>query len=242
MDPYVYDQSNVLKNRLNIQDEQELIDIEAQLLIAGILDLDSIFTELNFFHLSSLKQIHHHLFHIIYEWAGEFRTVNIYKDELHLGIPSVSYSDYKDIQSDLNAIFSWAAAIDWNYSNTDLAFSFTKLMTAIWRVHPYREGNTRTVSIFMKLFADAHDLNFNEQILSQNAGYLRNALVLAAVQEMPEPKYLLKMIHDALGLLESMQLPDSKKTKEKYKVIGKYKVANYEEKPFTTNPKLNDRK
>ncbi len=39
MDPYVYSHTNILINKLNIQDAQQLIDIEAQLLIAGIMDI-----------------------------------------------------------------------------------------------------------------------------------------------------------------------------------------------------------
>jgi len=31
---------------------------------------------------------------------------------------------------------------------------FAKLMIDLWRIHPFREGNTRIVSIFMKLFAE----------------------------------------------------------------------------------------
>ncbi|WP_438313621.1 hypothetical protein [Sporosarcina sp. FA9] len=54
-------------------------------------------------------------------------------------------------------------------------------MIKLWGVHLYREGNTRTVSIFMKLFAEASRLDFN-------------ALVLATVEETPEPQYLLNMM------------------------------------------------
>lgn len=50
MDPYVYENSNVLKNKLNIRDEQELINIEAQFLIVGILDIDEILSDIDFFH------------------------------------------------------------------------------------------------------------------------------------------------------------------------------------------------
>lgn len=75
-------------------------------------------------------------------------------------------------------------------------------MIKLWRVHPYREGNTRTVSIFMKLFAEASRLGLNAQLLSQHAGYLRNALVFATIEEAPEPQYLLNMISDALDVVD----------------------------------------
>lgn len=50
----------------------------------------------------------------------------------------------------------------------------------------------------MKLFADKKGLHFNSELLSQNASYLRDALVLAAVEEAPEPQHLLTIITDAL--------------------------------------------
>ena len=54
MDPYVYDKSKILINKLNIQDEQQLIDIEAQLLIAGLIDIQSIMDDIDFYHDHSL--------------------------------------------------------------------------------------------------------------------------------------------------------------------------------------------
>lgn len=132
----------------------------------------------------------------------------------------------------MKSVFSWANTKQWNYSNPQLAEDFSTLMTNLWRVHPYREGNTRTLSIFMKLFAEANSLAFNAQLLSQHAGYLRNALVLAAVEEASEPQYLLKMITDALNLdtLNMVKLGDEESSN--YQVIGQYDVSKYEEKPF----------
>ena len=84
---------NILINKLNIKDEKELIDVEAQLIIAGILDITSISTEINFQEYRSLQKTHHFLFHELYAWAGEFRTVNIYKTERVLIGLSVDYSN-----------------------------------------------------------------------------------------------------------------------------------------------------
>ena len=107
-------------------------------------------------------------------------------------------------------------------------------MTDIWRVHPYREGNTRAVSIFMKLFADKKGLPFNAELLSQNTGYLRNALVMAAIDEAPEPSYLHRIITDALSLVTPFEARISEKKQQSYHTIRQYDVTNYEEKPFNT--------
>lgn len=234
MDPYVYPNSNVLINKLNIQDGQELIDVEAQLLIAGIIDIHSIIDDLDFHDYTCLQTIHRFLFEDLYTWAGEFRKINIYKSEQVLGGLSITYSDKSRIESDLKQIFKWAATINWTHKNPQLPSQFAKFMTDIWRVHPYREGNTRAVSIFMKLFADKQRLSFDAELLSQNAGYLRNALVMAAVDEAPEPSYLHRIITDALSLNTKQILLNADTNQEKYQTIGQYDVTNYEEKPFDT--------
>lgn len=232
MDPYIYPNTNTLINKLDIRDEQQLIDVEAQLLIAGILDINTITQKIDFQKHESLQIIHHFLFHELYSWAGEFRTVNISKSEQVLNGLSVAYSDKNQIISDLKTVFSWSESKQWSYSNPSLVKDFSAFMIKLWRVHPYREGNTRTVSIFMKLFADANRLDFNAQLLSQHAGYLRNALVLATVEEAPEPQYLLNMMSDALDVVDFNKIKPDDEASNNYQVIGKYDVSKYEEKPF----------
>ena len=240
MDPYVYPHSNILVNKLDIQNEQELITIEAQLLIAGIVDIQSITDQIDFRDFPSIQTIHRYLFQELYVWAGEFRTINIFKSERVLGGILITYSDKNKIQTDLAYVFNWANKVGWTFSNTQLANNFAKFMTDLWRIHPFREGNTRTVSIFMKLLADDNGIEFDEQLLSQNAGYLRNALVLAAVEEAPEPEHLDRIITDALGLtiMHSSILDGS--TPEKYQSIREYDVSNYEEQPFTTDSDIDN--
>ena len=235
MDPYIYPNTNILINKLNIRDEQQLIDVEAQLLIAGIVDISTITHEIDFQKYESLQIIHDFLFQELYAWAGEFRTVNISKSERVLNGLSVAYSDKNHIASDLKNIFSWAKSRQWSYSNPRLVEDFSAFMTKLWCVHPYREGNTRAVSIFMKLFAEENKLDFNALLLSQHAGYLRNALVLAAVEEAPEPQYLLNMMTDAIDIVTFHTFKPDDEASNNYQVIGQYDVYKYEEKPFETD-------
>ncbi|MBD7908512.1 Fic/DOC family protein [Sporosarcina gallistercoris] len=232
MDPYIYPNTNILINKLDIRDEKQLIDVEAQLLIAGIVDISSITWKIDFHKYDSLQIIHHFLFHELYTWAGKFRSVNISKSERVLNGLSVAYSDKDHIVSDLENVFKWAQSKQWSYSNPSLIKDFSVLMVKLWRIHPYREGNTRTVSIFMKLFAEANRLDFNAQLLSQHAGYLRNALVLAAVEEAPEPQYLFNMMSDALDVVSSNKLHLDDEASSSYQMIRQYNVSEQEEKPF----------
>lgn len=42
MDPYVYEGTDVLINKMNIRNAEKLIDVEAQLFIANVLDIQTI--------------------------------------------------------------------------------------------------------------------------------------------------------------------------------------------------------
>lgn len=235
MDPYVYKDSTVLINKLDIRDEQQLIQVEAQIIIAAILDRHSILDQINFFQPDSLQIVHHFLFNDLYEWAGKFRSIDIYKNETVLNGLSISYSKASEIDNDLDIIYQWMKHIDWSSSNPHLNNHFSKFITDVWRVHPFREGNTRTVSIYMKLFADSQGFSFNAELISENASFFRNSLVLAAVEEAPDSSHLFRIITDALTPAFLTEKNNSAPSKNQYQQIGNYRVTNYEEKPFYTN-------
>lgn len=99
-------------------------------------------------------------------------------------------------------------------------------MNDFWRTHPFREGERSYGFNLHEIFFEKQYIQFNEQLLSHNTGYVRNALVLATVEEEPEPKYLLKIITDALGMAGIESIPAPKVINEKYKNVGKYKDNN----------------
>lgn len=48
MDPYVYEGTDVLINKMNIRNAEKLIDVEAQLFIANVLDIKTIVQQIDF--------------------------------------------------------------------------------------------------------------------------------------------------------------------------------------------------
>lgn len=68
-DPYLYPDSEVLKNLAGIQDEQMLKDMEADYTLYR---LSEIVTDADWmkFDFDSLCKMHYHIFQDIYEWAG----------------------------------------------------------------------------------------------------------------------------------------------------------------------------
>lgn len=66
MDPYVYEGTDVLINKMNIRNAEELIEVEAQLFIENVLDIQSIVPQIDFRTHKGLQTIHVHLFGEIY--------------------------------------------------------------------------------------------------------------------------------------------------------------------------------
>ena len=99
-DPYLYDDVPVLKNIPGVKTSEELKRIEGDLtrMTMGIVYAQ----EYPKFNTDTLCQIHRTIFGGIYEWAGEFRTINIMKPEDVLGGDTVRYAQPEDIKKQLD--------------------------------------------------------------------------------------------------------------------------------------------
>ena len=90
---YCYPNSDVLVNKLNIQDSRDLFEAEKKLTYIRLKELQDnpIKGDFNFDHL---RKIHKYIFQDIYEWAGEVRSVEIGKRNLFCTTPCIhSYAD-----------------------------------------------------------------------------------------------------------------------------------------------------
>ena len=155
-DPYLYPNRDSLINLFNETDEAKLTSIEADytsLRIKELLD-NPIPGDFNFHHLC---EIHRYIFQDIYEWAGKVRIINIEKAEEALSGLSVEYSDVFDIVRHGSSVLVKMKSINWNNLNSEQkAATFADSMTDLWKVHPFREGNTRTIITFFCDFASKH--------------------------------------------------------------------------------------
>lgn len=124
--------------------------------------------------------IHETLFKNIYDFNGHFRKDNLEKDEEILNGDSIHYSDYSVIVSLLR--FAINKELNINYNNMDidtLILNISNFISRIWQVHPFLEGNTRTVCVFLQEYLRSLGYNVNNDIFKENALYFRNALVRA---------------------------------------------------------------
>ena len=138
-DPYLYLDSEVLKNLADIHDVDMLRNMEADYSSFRLSEIivDDIEMAYNF---DTLCNMHHHIFQVIYEWAGKPRVINIEKAEIVLGEISIEYSDCFDIAKDAKYVLSEMNAFDWQtVSFENVVRTFSNYMAKLWKIHPYRD-------------------------------------------------------------------------------------------------------
>ena len=118
-DPYLYKDIDVMKNKLNIKDQEKLESAEAAITVSKLLQITDF--ENGSFNIEKLKAIHKYIFGDIYEWAGEFRKMNIEKSERVLNGLSVKYSDYRNVEKDAEKVIDKLNSVN-NWSNLSLDY------------------------------------------------------------------------------------------------------------------------
>ncbi|MDQ5982199.1 MAG: cell filamentation protein [Patescibacteria group bacterium] len=149
-DPYIDQQTGVLHNKFGILDQDELDDAESDITSLEIAGLTvNGFTLLGTVSLATYAQIHKQLFSDIYDWAGKFRVINIAKD-------ATKFCDYQFISAEGEKIFDQLRQEDLLQRIVDkkeytkrLAYYYSELNM----LHPFREGNGRTLRTFISVLA-----------------------------------------------------------------------------------------
>ena len=62
----------------------------------------------------------------------------------------------------------------------DVVFRLVRLIAQIWQIHPFREGNTRSIIVFAVLFAQSLGFDVEHELFKEHANYVRNSLVWAS--------------------------------------------------------------
>lgn len=218
-DPYLYRNTDILINKHNIKDLDLLSQMEAEYTSFRLKQITEkpLIGEYDFEHLCDL---HRWIFQDIYDWAGEPRIINIEKDEPILGGLSVEYSDFKDIRNKAEDVLSSMKGMKWTKISLDKKASiFSDAMAKLWKIHPFREGNTRAIVTFCCQFAESLGIQINTELFEKNSVYLRSALVAANADfhdlgDMSKPEYLNKIVYDALQLQLIKGLDDEEEVEE----------------------------
>lgn len=210
IDPYVYPGTNILRNVLDIQDRQTLDDAEADYVSLRLRELaeNPLEGDYGFNHLA---EMHKYIFQDIYEWAGKIRTINIEKEEPALGGLSIEYSDKSKIEDDLSEALKKMTSRSWiNLSLDDKVKYFSEDLAAVWKVHGFREGNTRLAVTFCCQFIEEQGIPIDRTIFEKHSVYVRTALVACSavfhdLGNLSKKEYLERIIRNSL---ESVAVSD----------------------------------
>ena len=157
-DTYCYPDSYVLRNKLGITDHDKLVSAEGIITVIKMDELDKNPIK-GSFNTEHLRKIHQFIFEDLYDWAGEFRTVEISK-----GIP---FCYCTNIQSQLDSIFSQLKKENYLKDLDDRAQYVSRIafyFGEINAVHPFREGNGRAQRKFIQQLVSesGHSLSFEK--------------------------------------------------------------------------------
>ena len=186
-----------------IRDQVLLDDAEADYVVYRLKDL-ALNPLVGDYHTEHLLRMHEYIFGDLFEWAGVPRTIAIYKEEDVLGGQSVEYSDPFDIVNDLHHVLSDMRAKEWsNMSRRQKASEFCNSLARLWKIHPFREGNTRTTITFCCQFSDEKGFPLDRKLFEENSIYVRTALVaynayFSDGTDFSKKEYLQKIVYDAL--------------------------------------------
>ncbi|MBD8922850.1 hypothetical protein EGR52_05430 [bacterium] len=151
-------------------------ELECDFVATGIVEL----LQIDNFELSVdyLKYIHKYLFQDVYEFAGEFRNINFAKHEKILNNDSVAYGDCKALKESLEYDISLEKEKNYKDMNVvEVINNITKFSSSIWQVHPFREGNTRTIALFIEKYLISLGYEVDNTLFKDKSVYFRNALV-----------------------------------------------------------------
>ena len=183
---YCYANSNVLINNLNIQDNKKLQIYEAKITAAKLLSLrqKGIIGNFDLLHLNS---IHKYLFEDIYPFAGKFRNENIAKGVFR-------FAEWEYIESELNNLLNKLKGEKYlkGISKKDLACKLAFYLSELNVLHPYREGNGRTIREFIRELALK-----NEYVLNLSKVSPKDFLN-ASIESIVNTSFLEKLIFECL--------------------------------------------
>lgn len=142
---YTYPNSSVLKNKQGFTDPEKASLNEHILTTERILDLN--LNPIMVYSVKDILAIHRYIFQDTYEWAGNYRQVNISKSG-NAFLPIQSFESGEMYLNSLITEFHEKAN-----SRDELISSLSKILDNLNYFHPFREGNGRTQREVIRVLA-----------------------------------------------------------------------------------------
>lgn len=179
---YCYRNTKVLKNKLNIRDNSVLKKAEEEITLIKQMRLLEEPIKGNFTK-THLKNIHKFIFEDIYPFAGKIRRERISKADTMFYPPEL-------IDRELDKLFSKIKEEKLlEEGNKEKFFDgIAYIMAELNIIHPFREGNGRTIREFIRLIAKHRGCNLNWGNID------RELLLKASIESVDDYKTLVKVL------------------------------------------------
>ena len=107
------------------------------------------------------------------------------------------------------------------------------IFAKIWQIHPFREGNTRTVVMMLTFFVEHYGYYMDQELLAESAGYVRDSFVMASLDQFSEYEYLERILMDAVcdDPIEYELTPDTEFERQRSEKYQKYQKEHYTPEP-----------
>ncbi len=174
----------VLKNKLGYTTQKDLDDAETILQADAYKHFfDLVQTRQFVFDVDLLMKIHRYFFETLYTWAGSVRAVDISKGEMLFAPAKYISSALKQLDQIIyNNLPTSSTTIE------GTAKKLAVIHNEFNVVHPFRDGNGRTIRLFLDLLV--HTLGFDPINYGDQGEYLKACVVGASQSNIPMQKII----------------------------------------------------
>jgi fido (protein-threonine AMPylation protein) len=132
------------------------------------------------FNTNGYISVHRRIFEGIFKHAGQLRTYDITKKEWILRGDTVNYLNWEDLRLAIDYDLEQERHFSYtNLSPNEMVKHIAYFVSALWQIHPFREGNTRTTAVFTIQYLRTLGFNVTNDMFAKHSWYFRNALVRA---------------------------------------------------------------
>lgn len=157
-----------------------------------------------------LPEIHRYLFQDLDASTyhpGEFKAERMVKQEEILNGDSVLYADPLAYEMALRGAFTAEQDRSYRTLAGDELETFSHFIAFLWQIHPFYEGNTRTVAVLSELYLNHLGVSVTNDPFERHARYFRDALVRATYRNadagiFPDESFLVAFYENVLGRAE----------------------------------------
>ena len=124
--------------------------------------------------------LHKQIFDGVFPHAGKIRDVELTKREWVLKGDTVQYTPSCVIRDSLDYDFNREKEFSYKGLSEDrFVEHFASFISGVWQIHPFREGNTRTVALFAIKYLRSRGYTVTNDLFAEKSWFFRNALVRA---------------------------------------------------------------